>query len=53
MCFYHAYSYPCGHTEMVFQELCVPGQMTQQKCGRGKEGTIIATVKVEYRCSKC
>ncbi|KAF2255541.1 hypothetical protein BU26DRAFT_512510 [Trematosphaeria pertusa] len=53
MCYYHAYSHRCGHTEMVFQQLCAKGQMIQQKCARGQEGIILTTVKVEYPCSAC
>ncbi|EOA82337.1 uncharacterized protein SETTUDRAFT_61997, partial [Exserohilum turcica Et28A] len=53
MCFYHAYSHQCGHTQMVFQQPCAKGQMTQQKCSRGREGVILATVKVETPCSTC
>ncbi|KAH5096967.1 hypothetical protein HBI62_045760 [Parastagonospora nodorum] len=53
MCFYHAYSHRCGHTQMVLQQLCPKGQMKQQKCARGQDGTILATVKVETPCSVC
>ncbi|KAF2706768.1 hypothetical protein K504DRAFT_384768 [Pleomassaria siparia CBS 279.74] len=53
MCFYHAYTHRCGHTEMVFQQLCPHGQMYQQKCPRGQEGKILTTVKVEYACANC
>jgi hypothetical protein len=53
MCFYHAYSHVCGHTEMVLQQLCGKGQMKQQKCARGQDGTILATVKVETPCGVC
>jgi hypothetical protein len=53
MCFYHAYSFKCGHTNMVLQQLCGKGQMKQQKCARGQDGTILATVKVETPCSVC
>jgi hypothetical protein len=53
MCFYHAYSHQCGHTEMVLQQLCGKGQMKQQKCARGQDGTILATVKVETPCAVC
>ncbi|KAH8727630.1 hypothetical protein GQ44DRAFT_579409, partial [Phaeosphaeriaceae sp. PMI808] len=53
MCFYHAYTHKCGHTEMVLQELCVKGQMIQQKCARGQNGTIMASLKIETHCSLC
>lgn len=53
MCFYHAYSHICGHTEMILQRLCTKGQMKQQKCARGQEGVILASVKVETRCAIC
>jgi hypothetical protein len=53
MCFYHAYSHICGHTQMILQQLCSKGQMKQQKCARGQDGTILATVKVETPCGVC
>ncbi|KAF2869950.1 hypothetical protein BDV95DRAFT_497466 [Massariosphaeria phaeospora] len=53
MCYYHAYTHRCGHTEMVFQQLCSAGQMKQQKCPRGQEGIILTSVKVEHGCSSC
>ncbi|EMD61316.1 hypothetical protein COCSADRAFT_122800 [Bipolaris sorokiniana ND90Pr] len=53
MCFYHAYTHQCGHTQMVFQQLCPKGQMVQQKCNRGHDGVILATVKVETSCEVC
>ncbi|KAF1941821.1 hypothetical protein EJ02DRAFT_189826 [Clathrospora elynae] len=53
MCFYHAYSHKCGHTAMVFQQLCSKGQMIQQKCAGGHDGVILATVKVETSCNIC
>ncbi|KAF2032023.1 hypothetical protein EK21DRAFT_41670, partial [Setomelanomma holmii] len=53
MCFYHAYSHKCGHTEMVLQQFCAKGQMKQRKCARGQDGTILATVKVETPCHIC
>jgi hypothetical protein len=53
MCFYHAYTHRCGHTQMVLQQFCAKGQMRQQKCARGQDGTILATVKVETSCSAC
>ncbi|KAF2731181.1 hypothetical protein EJ04DRAFT_402542, partial [Polyplosphaeria fusca] len=53
MCNYHAYSHLCGHTEMIFQGFCPPGQMTQQKCAGGHQGTIVTTLKIEYPCSSC
>jgi hypothetical protein len=53
MCFYHAYSHICGHTQMILQQLCNKGQMKQQKCARGQDGTILATVKVETPCGVC
>jgi hypothetical protein len=53
MCFYHAYSHVCGHTQMVLQQLCGKGQMKQQECARGQDGTILATVKVETPCGVC
>ncbi|KAF1915077.1 hypothetical protein BDU57DRAFT_452529 [Ampelomyces quisqualis] len=53
MCFYHAYSHACGHTHMMLQKLCSNGQMKQQKCARGHDGVILATVKVETACSVC
>ncbi|KAJ4986659.1 hypothetical protein SVAN01_07845 [Stagonosporopsis vannaccii] len=53
MCYYHAYSHKCGHTECILQKLCPKGQMIQQKCGRGREGIIMATVEVETRCDMC
>ncbi|RMZ68862.1 hypothetical protein GMOD_00002744 [Pyrenophora seminiperda CCB06] len=53
MCSYHAYSHKCGHTQMVFQQLCPKGQMIQQKCGGGHDGTILATVKIETSCGSC
>ncbi|EUC44598.1 hypothetical protein COCMIDRAFT_97821 [Bipolaris oryzae ATCC 44560] len=53
MCFYHAYTHQCGHTQMVFQQLCPKGQMIQQKCNRGHDGVILATVKVETSCEMC
>jgi hypothetical protein len=53
MCYYHAYSHRCGHTEMVFQQLCSQGQMIQRRCPRGQEGHILTTVKVETPCSGC
>ncbi|KAF2131550.1 hypothetical protein P153DRAFT_198252 [Dothidotthia symphoricarpi CBS 119687] len=53
MCFYHAYSHKCGHTEVILQQLCSKGQMVQQKCGKGQEGKILTTVKVETSCALC
>ena len=53
MCYYHAYSHKCGHTECILQKFCPKGQMIQQKCGRGHEGIIMATVKVETSCAIC
>lgn len=53
MCFYHAYTHQCGHTQIVFQQLCPKGQMIQQKCKRGHDGVIMATVKVETSCEMC
>ncbi|KAH7414185.1 hypothetical protein DE146DRAFT_20009 [Phaeosphaeria sp. MPI-PUGE-AT-0046c] len=53
MCLYHAYTHVCGHTEMILQQLCGQGQMKQQKCSRGHDGIILATVKVETSCSIC
>ncbi|KAF2447531.1 hypothetical protein P171DRAFT_354549 [Karstenula rhodostoma CBS 690.94] len=53
MCFYHAYAHRCGHTEMIFMQMCVAAQMTQRKCPRGQEGVILTTVKVEHPCSGC
>jgi hypothetical protein len=53
MCSYHAYTHKCGHTEMVFQQLCPKGQMKQQKCSKGQDGTILANVKVEKSCRAC
>lgn len=53
MCYYHAYSHKCGHTECILQKLCSKGQMIQQKCGKGHEGIILATVKLETRCDGC
>jgi hypothetical protein len=38
---------------MVLQQLCPKGQMKQQKCARGQDGTILATVKVETPCNVC
>ncbi|KAF7676658.1 hypothetical protein GT037_004870 [Alternaria burnsii] len=53
MCFYHAYSHKCGHTQMIFQQMCPKGQIAQRKCARGHEGVILATVKVETPCGTC
>ncbi|KAF2002923.1 hypothetical protein P154DRAFT_430153 [Amniculicola lignicola CBS 123094] len=53
MCYYHAYTYRCGHTEMIFQRLCTNGQLQQKKCPRGQEGTILTSVRIEYPCSSC
>ncbi|KAF2856043.1 hypothetical protein T440DRAFT_485195 [Plenodomus tracheiphilus IPT5] len=53
MCFYHAYTHTCGHTTMVFQQLCPTGQMVQQKCKKGLDGVVLATVKVGERCGGC
>ncbi|PVI07179.1 hypothetical protein DM02DRAFT_499163, partial [Periconia macrospinosa] len=53
MCFYHAYKHRCGHTRMVFQQLCQKAQMIQNKCPRGEEGIILATINVEFPCSGC
>lgn len=53
MCYYHAYSHRCGHTECILQKLCPKGQMIQQKCSRGSEGIIMATVKLETTCESC
>ena len=53
MCYYPAYSHKCGHTECVLQMFCSKAQMIQQKCGRGHEGIIMATVKVETSCENC
>jgi hypothetical protein len=53
MCYYHAYSHRCGHTECILQKLCPKGQMIQQKCGRGYEEIIMATVKLETTCESC
>lgn len=53
MCYYHAYSHKCGHTECILQKFCPKGQMIQQKCGRGNEGVIMATVKVDSSCQNC
>jgi hypothetical protein len=38
---------------MILQQLCGKGQMKQQKCARGQDGTILATVKVETPCNVC
>jgi hypothetical protein len=35
------------------QKLCPKGQMIQQKCGRGHEGIIMTTIKVETSCTGC
>jgi hypothetical protein len=53
MCFYHAYSHKCGHTQMIFQQLCPKSQISQRKCPRGQDGVILATVKVETPCGVC
>lgn len=53
MCYYHAYTHRCGHTEMVFQKFCATGQMCQKKCPRTAPGEILTTVKLEYNCSEC
>ncbi|KAF9740532.1 hypothetical protein PMIN06_001622 [Paraphaeosphaeria minitans] len=53
MCFYHAYAHRCGHTEMIFIQMCAAAQMIQRKCPRGQEGVILTTVKVEHPCSAC
>jgi hypothetical protein len=53
MCFYHAYAHRCGHTEMIFIQMCAAAQMIQRKCPRGQEGVILTTVKVEHPCSGC
>jgi hypothetical protein len=53
MCFYHAYTHVCGHTQMILQQLCPSGQMQQRKCSRGHDGTILASVKVETACRAC
>jgi hypothetical protein len=53
MCFYHAYTRACGHTEIIFQNWCPKGQMIQQKCGRGHEGIITMTVRIETPCRSC
>ena len=53
MCYYHAYTHRCGHTECILQKLCTKGQMIQQKCGRGYEGIIMATIKLETTCESC
>jgi len=50
MCFYHAYTHTCGHTAMVLTRLCPAGQLVQQKCNKGLDGVILATVKVDTRC---
>lgn len=53
MCFYHAYTHACGHTEMILTQLCGKGQMKQQRCARGQDGVILASVKVETKCAIC
>ncbi|KAF2472023.1 uncharacterized protein BDR25DRAFT_259364 [Lindgomyces ingoldianus] len=53
MCYYHAYTHRCGHTEMVFQSFCTRGQLKQKKCPRGEEGKILTDVKLEYSCAGC
>ncbi|KAF2745160.1 hypothetical protein M011DRAFT_407318 [Sporormia fimetaria CBS 119925] len=53
MCYYHAYTHRCGHTEMVFEQYCSQGQMHQQKCPRSNPGRILTTVKIEFACANC
>jgi hypothetical protein len=53
MCYYHAYTHRCGHTQMIFQQHCTAGQMRQQKCPQTQPNVILTTVKIEYACAAC
>ncbi|KAF2651909.1 hypothetical protein K491DRAFT_605973 [Lophiostoma macrostomum CBS 122681] len=53
MCYYHAYTHCCGHTDMIFQQFCAQGQMAQRKCSKDQPGIILTTVKLEYPCKGC